>query len=299
MRSLERLSVPEVPYARAVGLGAAAVGAAYIRKRQRDFVDASKELANPHPEVALYPGKRSEFAIKVHTGLFVDPFKYSKKVGPLLEDLGDVYSMRHGPNVEENLEADAEINKRIAGRRIISIAISKGGLDYLRLQATKPEPEYTELAIFESAVMKKEFVTKTGDRMARTGRRLENSYAMAKLFEWRNNQPAMREVRRTGPGAFPTAQVDAAVLMSDEPHFADSDIQRVMSEDYVGEVFALAAPDDAMVHTAKGAEWLAGVTGRTVDHVIDDRRDPGEHASFHRKPERLLYELKSRLYPES
>jgi hypothetical protein len=300
--SSERLSVPEVPRAKVLGIGAAALGATYIRKKQREALRRHKENANIHVEVAKHDSDQGEAAFIFDTGLFMDPIRLRNALGERMEHLGPSYFMRHAPNVEENRAKELEILEKEKGRKIVTVSTSKGGLDRVRMMADADfmrEHDFITLANFDSATFKVDHLTEKGRNMARAGLWLEDSYIAAVLFDWRNGQLEKKNdkyaVRKRGPESFQIAQADAAVLMAETPHFTDEAVRNAFGEENIGSIVAIAAASDAMVNTQVAADWLAETTGRAVDYAIDDARPAGDHAGMSRTPDKQLHVIERHL----
>lgn len=280
--------------------GALVSAAAFLLSQKTATNEASKLETDDHPKVFSHHSDADDAVVIVDAGLLQDAKKVKNRLGPALKHVGPVYVIKHSPNTVANREAELEILAAERGKRVVTVSISKGGKDRIRLMsdpAFMAERGPTTLASFESVPFLWHQIHLGGIAMGVGGILLPNSQFFASKYADRmSEQEAVSEghfVRGTTPESYYEAKRDLKRLFSGLP--AATIIREALSEQNVGQIIAVAAPHDRLVDTEASHEWLQSVTGRHIPYNIDLLRPDGDHAGVTDHPGLQVREIEKYL----
>lgn len=269
-----------------ITIGTALVGAvSHICAKEIAATRADKEQTSDKPNIDMHPSDRGDALFLVDVGLFQKATKVKNRLGPLLSHMGPSIYFEHTSNVEASRETELALLQEEMGRRIVTISISKGGKDRVRIMSDpkfREERGRTELASFESVPFLWKHVTWRGKAMGRGGLMLPDSHTLAKGHSRRMQSQEKRFgdvfVRGTDPADFYEVKDGIRSLRSASP--AEEAVRAAFSTENVGKIIAVSAHRDRMVDTVESHKWLERTIGRKVDFLIDPLRKKGDHAGI-------------------
>lgn len=271
------------PYAAVTAAMAALAFTGY--KKLETATAADRAHVDDEMRIASYYSDEGAYAFHIDTGLFQDERRVLEKVRPALARYGSIHVLRHGPDDDDNRARVLDLIRQDEGRELLTISMSKGGLDRFRLQldpAFREKQGPIKVMGLESALFAPQHMTRRGSAMIRTGRAVPQNHFSSWLFQKRVDSLEKRNtpgfVRDTNDLSFYTAQTAAETLMT--YRYPDVSFADAFSARNVGHVMMIAAKNDRLVKTREAAQWFADHSDREVLYGVDSERPARNHAGL-------------------